>query len=335
MLQPMRFIVYGAGAIGGVLGARLHQHGHEVVLIARGAHLEAIRTSGLQIESPRAADVVAVPAVGHPSEIAWRADDVVIVATKTQHTGAALADLAAHAPPECAIVSAQNGVENERLALRRFARVYGIAVMCPAAHFVPGVVQAYSDPVTGILDIGCWPEGVSETARAIAAAFERSTFASQPRPDIARWKYRKLLMNLGNAVQALCAAGGGELVKRAQAEGEACLRATGIGFASEAEDRERRGELLRVQPISGRHRPGGSTWQSLARASGSIETDYLNGEIVLLGRLRGIPTPVNALLQRLANEAARTGRPPGSLSEDALLRLLEQLDNLTNVPARG
>jgi 2-dehydropantoate 2-reductase len=322
MLQPMRFIVYGAGAIGGVLGARLHQHGHEVVLIARGAHLDALRTSGLRIESPHAADVVALPAAGHPSEIAWRAGDVVILAMKTQHTAAALADLVTVAPSECAIVCAQNGVENERLALRRFAHVCGVAVMCPAAHLAPGVVQAYSDPITGILDIGCWPDGVNETARAIAVAFERSTFASRARPDIARWKYRKLVMNLGNAVQALCSSGGGELVKRAQAEGEACLRAAGIGLASEEEDHARRGDLLRIQPIDGQRRPGGSTWQSLARASGSIETDYLNGEIVHLGRLRGIPTPVNALLQRLANEAAHARRPPGAFSEDALLRLL-------------
>ena len=318
----MRFVVYGAGAIGGVLGARLHQHRHEVVLIARGAHLDAIRTGGLRVESPHAADVVAVPAVGHPSEIAWRADDVVILATKTQHSDAALTALAPMAPQECTIVTAQNGVENERLALRRFVQVCGVAVMCPAAHLAPGVVQAYSDPVTGILDIGCWPGGVSETARAIAAAFERSTFASQPRPDIARWKYRKLLMNLGNAVQALCSSGGGDVVKRAQAEGEACLRAAGIDFASEAEDRERRGELLRVQAIAGRRRPGGSTWQSLARGSGNIETDYLNGEIVLLGRLHGVPTPVNALLQHLAAEAARAGRAPGGCSEEELLRRL-------------
>ena len=318
----MRFVVYGAGAIGGVIGARLHQHGHEVVLVARGGHLDAIRASGLRVESPHAVDVVAVPAVGHPSEIAWRAGDVVLLATKTQDTGAALAALAAHALPDCAIACAQNGVANERLALRRFARVHGVAVMCPASHLAPGVVQAYSDPVPGILDVGRWPEGAGETARSIAAAFERSGFASQPRADIARWKYRKLLTNLGNAVQALCASGGGEVVKRAQAEGEACLRAAGIAFASEAEDRERRGDLVRPQPIGGRQRSGGSSWQSLARASGSIETDYLNGEIVLLGRLHGVPTPVNELLQRLANEAARARRAPGSLGEDALLRLL-------------
>ena len=318
----MRFVVYGAGAIGGVIGARLHQHGHEVVLIARGAHLEAIRARGLRIESADVAEAVAIPAVAHPSEIAWRADDVVLLAMKTQHSAGALEELVGCVPPGSAIACAQNSVENERLALRRFARVYGIAVMCPAAHLEPGVVQAYAAPVTGILDVGCWPAGSDETARAIAGAFSASTFVSEPRADIARWKYRKLLMNIGNAVQALCASGGGELVKRAQEEGEACLRAAGIPFASEAEDRERRGDLLRMHPIAGRRRAGGSTWQSLERASGSVETDYLNGEIVLLGRLHGVPTPVNALLQRLAADAARTRRPPGTLTEDALLRLL-------------
>jgi 2-dehydropantoate 2-reductase len=129
-------------------------------------------------------------------------------------------------------------------------------------------------------------------------------------------------MNLGNAVQALCASGGKELAQRARAEGEACLRAAGIDFASEAEDRERRGEILKLGSIAGRPRAGGSTWQSLARASGSIETDYLNGEIALLGRLHGVPTPVNELLQRLAAEAARERRPPGGASEDELLRML-------------
>jgi len=98
--------------------------------------------------------------------------------------------------------------------------------------------------------------------------------------------------------------------------------AEAVDAAEDVLSGERRGDVLRIQPIAGRHRSGGSSWQSLARGSGSIETDYLNGEIVLLGRLHGIPTPVNALLQRLANEAARERRKPGGSSEDALLRLL-------------
>jgi len=65
----MRFVVYGAGAIGGVVGARLFQSGHEVVLIARGAHYEAIRDKGLRIQSPADDETLPIPVVDHPSRL--------------------------------------------------------------------------------------------------------------------------------------------------------------------------------------------------------------------------------------------------------------------------
>ena len=131
------------------------------------------------------------------------------------------------------------------------------------------------------------------------AAFRSSGFESVARPDIARWKYAKLLMNLGNPVDALCPHDDDarRLVTMAREEGEAVLAAAGIDHVSEEEDRARRGDILRIVPIDGQRRAGGSTWQSLARGL-PVEVDYLNGEIVLLGRLHGVPTPVNALLQR-------------------------------------
>ena len=58
--------------------------------------------------------------------------------------------------------------------------------------------------------------------------------------------------------------------------------------------------------LPGLEHTGGSSWQSLVRGTGSIEADHLNGEIVLLGRLHGVPTPVNAVLQRRARQAAAT-----------------------------
>ena len=102
-------------------------------------------------------------------------------------------------------------------------------------------------------------------------------------------------------------------------EGAAVLRAAGIDAASREEDRERRGSRLQPRPIGGAPRGGGSSWQSLRRGTGTIETDYLNGEIVALGRIHGVDTPVNALLQRRANEAARTGAAPGSVRAADLL----------------
>ena len=67
---------------------------------------------------------------------------------------------------------------------------------------------------------------------------------------------------------------------------------------------------------------GGSSWQSLQRGVGAIETDFLNGEIVLLGRLHGIPTPANLTLQHLANELAAGRRPPGTHTEAEVLELV-------------
>src|SRR5437773_466512 len=150
----MRFVVFGAGGVGGVLGARLAEHGHNVVLIARGAQYEAVMESGLRIESPGGAGTLHLPVVGHPAQIHWTPDDVVLLTMKTQDTSRALRDLAAVAPTGVPIVSVQNGVENERIALRWFARVYGVCVMCPTAYLTPGIVLAWSSPTTGILDIG-------------------------------------------------------------------------------------------------------------------------------------------------------------------------------------
>ncbi|HZQ26490.1 MAG TPA: 2-dehydropantoate 2-reductase, partial [Acidimicrobiales bacterium] len=311
----------GAGAIGGVVGARLFQAGHDVVLIARGDHLDAIQSQGLRLETPDETLTVEVPAVGSAAQAGLRAGDVVLLAVKSQDTAAALATLPIAVP----VVCLQNGVENERVALRLFPDVYGCCVLCPASHLEPGSVVAYSSPVTGALDVGRYPGGVDETAVAVATAFRASTFESVARPDVMRWKYAKLLTNLGNAVEAVLGpdARGGAIAQRVREEGVACLRAAGVDFASEEEDAERRASVA-IRPVAGQRRGGGSSWQSLARGSGSIEADYLNGEIALLGRMHGVPTPVNATVQRLANRVAAERRPPGSITEAALLEALGQ-----------
>jgi 2-dehydropantoate 2-reductase len=321
----MRFIVYGAGAVGGAIGGRMFQHGHDVTLIARGSHYDALRTGGLRLVDAEHDVTLPIPTVPGPGNIDWRADDVVILGMKTQDTEAALRELAAVAPPTIAVACAQNGVENERLALRHVADVYAICVMLPASHLEPGVVEASSIPTTGLLDLGRYPGGLDDRAKSIAAALASSTFESIPRPDVMRWKYCKLLMNLANAAQALCGNGDpdvGELARRARSEAAAVLRAANIDAASRDEDRERRGDRLKPTPIAGAHRSGGSSWQSLQRGTGTIETDYLNGEIVALGRRHGVATPTNELLQRRANDAARRKLPPGSVTAKDLLDAL-------------
>jgi 2-dehydropantoate 2-reductase len=316
----MRFVVFGVGAVGGVIAGRLFEHGQDVVGIARRAHYEALRERGLQLVDPDRKTTLRMPLVDEPGAVDWRAGDVVIITTKTQDSTAALDALAASAPRETPVVCAQNGVENERLALRRFERTYAICVMLPAEHLEPGVVRASSAPVSGLLDIGRYPSGIDEVAVAVATALGSSTFESVPRADIMRWKYRKLIMNLGNAVEALFVPGDDalELARLARREGSAVLRAAGIDVASSEEDRDRRGDRLTPRLSRG----GGSTWQSLRRGAGSLETDYLNGEIALVARSVGEPCPVNERLQAVASAAARRGIAPATMRAADVLAAL-------------
>jgi 2-dehydropantoate 2-reductase len=205
-------------------------------------------------------------------------------------------------------------VDNERRVLRHFADTYGMCVMCPATQLQPGVIHLHSAPVSGMLDLGRYPSGLDERGQAISDTIATTAFQSVARPDIMRWKYRKLLMNLANAVEALCGPEGrfSALTKEAQREGTEALAAAGIDVASVEEDRERRADHLKLATTSTGQWRGGSSWQSLARGAGSIEAEFLNGEIVMLGRMHGLPTPVNALLERLAVRAAVEGSPPGS-----------------------
>jgi 2-dehydropantoate 2-reductase len=326
----MRFVVLGAGAIGGAVGGRLFQQGFDVTLVARNEHGRALR-SGLVLEDPKETVTLRIRTVESVGDVSWEGDAdgdaVVLLAVKGQHTDHALMQLvAASAPPTTPIVCMQNGVENERRVLRHFPRTFGMCVMCPASQLHPGVVQVHSAPVSGLLDLGCFPGGLDAQAQAIADAIDATPFESVERPDIMRWKYRKLLMNLSNAVEALCgpAARFSPLAKEVQREGMEALAAAGIEAVSSEEDRDRRGDHLQMAATASGEWQGGSSWQSLARGAGSIEAEYLNGEIALLGGLHGVPTPLNELLQRLALQAACEGTPAGSMR-------LEELSEMAGV----
>ncbi|GAB34865.1 ketopantoate reductase family protein [Gordonia otitidis] len=317
----MRFVIYGAGAIGGVIGAHLALSGADTTLVARGEHLRAMREHGLVLDTADGRQSVSTALASNASEVGWDDDTVVLLAVKSQQTAAAIDDLRAHMPVKTPVVSAQNGVANERELPRVFPHVYSLCVMLPALHLEPGVVVQASSNRPGILDVGRYPSGTDEVAQSISSALRTATFLSEPRSDIMAWKYRKLIMNLVNGIDASFRDDGqafSELVRRARAEGEQVITAAGIDIVSEATDKQRRGDAI-VRRDTGEDSLGSSTWQSVARGSGSVETDYLSGEIVLLGRLHGVPTPVNALVQSETNRLVREGLP--AASSDAQIAL--------------
>ena len=229
-------------------GARLFQAGDDVTLVARGEHGRALaeqvsfRGTGRVVSLP--IPIVTEPAPTPPG----RTTPSSCSRSRDSTPSHALTQLSV-APPSIAVVCLQNGVENERRVLRHFADTYGVCVMCPATQLEPGVIQVHSAPVTG----HARPRALSRTGsttRGRPSPTPSTPRRSSPiaRPDIMRWKYRKLLMNLANAVEALCGPEGrfSPLAREAQREGKAALAAAGIDVASSEEDRARRGDHLRL-----------------------------------------------------------------------------------------
>src|SRR5205807_5375245 len=142
----------------------------------------------------------------------------------------------------------------------------------------PGVIQVFSAPKLGVLDLGRVPSGSDARAEEIARALCAAGFASRTDGEIMRWKYGKLLSNLANVVEALLGPGarGGELARAARAEALRCYAAAQIAYADREEIAERTAGNEELRAVAGQERRGGSSWQSLARRAGSIETSYLN-----------------------------------------------------------
>jgi 2-dehydropantoate 2-reductase len=137
-----RMAVYGAGGVGGYFGARLAQAGAEVHVLARGAHLQALRQHGLRVRSVKGDFQVRVQATDDPADIG--PCDFVLFCVKTFDTDAAAARLGPLLSDGTAVVSLQNGVENEEKLAQAVgedhvmggAALHGFVVRRPAQHAV-------------------------------------------------------------------------------------------------------------------------------------------------------------------------------------------------------
>lgn len=319
----MRFIVYGAGGIGAALGAYLHESGQEAVLIARGEHLRKIREDGLTVVSGDGPGHHRVAAVGHPEELTPAPGDVVVLTMKAQDTETALRDLrgAGFDPDATPIFCVQNCLANERMAARYFAHVYGVMIVIPGVFLEPGVVYNPIRGNHGYMDVGRYPTGVDDLALRFVEAVRKAGYGANMHPDVMGPKAAKFLGNLANAMGAITDGRGdsGPYMAEARREAVVCLHAAGLPLEDEASFLARRAEY-RGTDVELPETQGnlGSSWQSLQRGQGTIEADFLNGEVVLLGRIHGIPTPFNAVLQRVANRMARERQKPGLYTAEEL-----------------
>jgi len=336
-----RYVIVGAGAIGGTVGAVLTRAGTPAVLVARGRHAEVLAGAGLTLRTPDGTFLTAVTAASRPGDVRLTERDVLVFATKTQQLEAALqewVDRPVHGPDgvvgtvgeRLPAMTALNGVAAEEKSLRYFRRVFGVCVWLPAVHLEPGEVIVRSWPVVGQFHIARWPAALSTPDDAdFLARLSQEWSAAGIRvrlpDDLAPWKYNKLLSNLGNAVGALTAeaAGAREVVAAVRREGENVLRHAGIEFVSFDTSTAARADGPTIRPIPGWDAgSGNSTWQSFSRKTGDAETDFLNGEIVRLAHRHGIVAPLNAALARAARTVVRNGLGPGHYSAAQLAKLV-------------
>lgn len=310
-MSARRYVVIGGGAVGGALAAELVGSGAEVLLVARGEHGKRVATDGLRVRRPDRVDVVALDVAASPDGVALGEDDVLLLAVKTQDAEAAIAAwawqpvLGADGEPIgtaaglLPLVTFQNGVATEDLALRRFARVYGATIGISASYLTPGeIVSPSTDPV-GLIWLGRHPGGSDDLQDALVADLRAAGFAVFSVEDTRAQKAAKLLANLANGLDLL--SGPDDLRAQARdrlrAEAREVLRLASVPLPPDGQ-LDRHGVELVIGAVEGHEAGRLSTWQSFARGASS-EVDYLNGEIVLVARRHGLPAPINQRLQEL------------------------------------
>jgi 2-dehydropantoate 2-reductase len=320
----MRFIVYGAGGIGSIMGGHLARIGHDVILIGRPGHVGAIKEHGLRLTTPTGATyVLNIPAVTGPEQIDFTKEDVVFLCMKGQDTQGAMEDLSA-VTRELPIFCFQNGVRNEEIAAKYFQKVYGVMVRVGSVYLKDGEVLARRDP-PGWYIMGCYPEGIDALTEKVAEELRTAGYFVKTTSDVMPYKWGKLMLNVSNAVGAITNSSRESTmpISRAVAEeSRAIVEEAGIKWISQEQVVKDWPEI--TAPVRGRinTEAQSSTWQSLARHQGSVETEFLNGEIVRVAKRLGKRAPINEKLLRISQEMAVNHEPPGKYTPSQLAEML-------------
>lgn len=314
-----RIAVFGAGAIGCWLGARLAAGGADVTLIGRARVVDELARGVTVSDLDGTTRTVRVPATTEPA--AADAAELVLVTVKSAQTAEAGATLAAHLAPGATVISLQNGVRNAELLRAALPGHRVLAGMVPwnVVRRAPG---AYHRGTSGTLMIEDAP-GVELLVGAAHAA----GVTIEARAEIRAVQWAKLVMNLNNAVNALSGLPLAEqlgrrdlrrVVAAAQREALGLLAAAGQPLARltplppawmprvlELPDwmfRRVAKRMLAIDPLAR------SSMQDDLTAGRATEIDQLQGEVLALAARLGRPAPVNAELVRLIRIAEAGGR---------------------------
>ena len=328
----MRFVVYGAGAVGGVLGGHLALQKHDVCLICRKDHAEAIHEQkGLRLRSATGdyfAELDAVVEAG-PDHL----DDCkcVLFTPKSNHTEAGVAALAEIAPPETPVVSFQNGMANEEIIGRRFSMVYGGVCRMTCSFLQPGQVSYRRQ---GRVIVGRYPKGADPLAKKLGKILEGAGFDSAASNHIASDKWLKLVVNLQSAFHATIDNRDHDSMEFIQLklgvleEAKKVLRAEKIRARScdgkDASIDELIDELRKPHAPRAAHgmKVNNSTWQNLYLGRDDFENTHFHGPIIELAGKHGIAVPFNEVALAKIEACHRDESGPNTLRAAAVLGVI-------------
>lgn len=292
----------GAGAVGCYYGAMLARAGHEVTLVGRPRHVDAVRRAGLRLETGALDEHVPMRASTEPDAV--RGARIVLFCVKSPDTEAAGRALAPHVGREAAIVTLQNGVDNaERLEAALGREVVPAVVYVAVEMAGDGHVRHHG---RGELLIGR-----AAASEAIAAAFHAANVPVEISDNVAGALWAKLIVNSAyNALSAITQLPYGRLMQNPDVPAvmrdvvDECLavaRASGVEVPADVHE-----TLPRIaQTMPGQF---SSTAQDLARGKKS-EIEHLNGVVVRKGEALGVRTPVNRALLALVQLLERKNLP--------------------------
>ena len=331
----MRFVMFGAGAVGSVVGAHLTQAGAEVLLIGDGPHVDKIKAEGLKLFGKYGEFVCRPAACCDLDDWDYRSDDVIFLAVKTYDTPLAVQQLKNTVPADAPIFCFQNTMTNEEMVATHFSRVYGVALHLGARYVFPGEVSHLGG---NTLVIGRYPEGQDECAEAVVAALNKAGREGILTDTIVPYKWAKFCVNLLNSPLAILGMSGAEAMNTLETrhflgeifdEAKQVLSKAEIPMKTLPGDRPLpemvdwlRGEYTpkNLPPRSQHVFP--SMWQDIYCRRGRTEAGYLNGRVAEMGQQLSIPTPVNALLPKVVDEMAENRELPGKYTLSDLHRML-------------
>jgi 2-dehydropantoate 2-reductase len=332
----MRFVVFGAGAVGGVIGSHLAKAGEQVLLIGDPPHMEKIRQHGLKLGGKYGEFVTHPPVCSALNDWQHQPEDVICLAVKTYDTPVALEQLRTKVPADTPILCFQNTVDNEEMVAQHFSRVYGVALHLGARFVFPGEVSHLGG---NTLVIGRYPQGQDTVAEQVVAALNKATLKGVLTDEIMSYKWAKFCVNLLNSPLAILGLSGEEAFNIPEMRlflAEVFEEARQVLGRAELPLKTLPGDQPLPEMIASMRRPDftprplsdralqvyPSMWQDLYCRRGRTEVRYLNGKVAELGQRFSIPTPVNVLLTHVADRMAERREVPGTYTLADLRRML-------------